>query len=94
MVAEKGSIEGKKAIALTYDAKTDTAPVVSAKGSGYIAEQIIALAKEHDVEIHKDHDLVEILSALEVDSIIPIEAYTAVAEILSYIYKKNAATNG
>ena len=90
MATDNEPIAGKKAVALTYDAKNDSAPKVSAKGTCFVAEQIIALAEEHDIEVHKDKDLVEVLSALEVDSIIPVEAYSAVAEILSYIYKKNA----
>lgn len=77
------------AIALAYDKEKNEAPVVSAKGRGYIAEQIIALAKQHDIEIREDADLAVLLSKLEVDSPIPFEAYAAVAEILSYIYKTN-----
>ena len=78
------------AIALQYQDGVDEAPRVIAKGMDFIAEQIIALAKEHGIEIHEDKDLAEILSVLELDSYIPIEAYMAVAEILSYIYKSNA----
>ena len=33
--------------------------------------------------------LVEILEKLDIDTIIPLEAYTAVAEILNYVYKTN-----
>ena len=32
----------------------------------------------------------EILSAIDVESEIPIEAFAAVAEILSYVYRANA----
>jgi flagellar biosynthesis protein len=67
----------------------DPAPIVSAKGKGYIAEQIIALAREHGIEIRQDADLAKLLSAIEIDSPIPIEAYMAVAEILSYLYRTN-----
>lgn len=80
-----------KAIALKYDMAQDLAPRIAATGRGKIAEQMIAIAKEHGITIHKDKDLAEVLSALEIDAIIPLEAYTAVAEILSYIYKKNAS---
>jgi flagellar biosynthesis protein len=78
------------AVALSYDKDTDPAPRVSAKGRGPIAEQIIKVAKEHDVPIRQDAALVEILEKLDIDSLIPLEAYTAVAEILNYVYKVNA----
>jgi flagellar biosynthesis protein len=82
----------EKAVALGYDMGLDPAPKILAKGEGSIAEQIIKLAEEHRIPIRKDADLVEILSVLELDSFIPLEAYTAVAEILRYIYQQNAAT--
>lgn len=80
----------QKAIALSYD-KMEPAPRVAAKGAGEFAERIMELAKEHDIPIHEDAALVDILDALELDDFIPLEAYVAVAEILSYIYKKNAS---
>lgn len=80
----------KIAVALKYENGRDEAPRVVATGKEKMAEQIIALAKEHGVEIHQDSDLVEILSTLDIDSLIPLEAYATVAEILSYIYRKNA----
>lgn len=81
--------KNKLAVALSYEREKDEAPRVSAKGKGYIAEQIIALAKEHGIEIREDTDLAMLLSKLDIDTPIPLEAYAAVAEILSYIYKTN-----
>lgn len=78
-----------RAVALEYDRANDSAPRVVAKGQGPIAEQIIALAREHGIAIRKDSDLVSLLSQVELDSPIPIEAFAAVAEILSYIYRAN-----
>jgi flagellar biosynthesis protein len=78
------------AVALHYNINKDLAPRVVAKGQGSIAEQILLVAKQHNIEIHKDAELVKILSILEIDSIIPLEAYAVVAEILSYIYRTNA----
>lgn len=74
------------AVALKYNQGEEPAPHVAATGKGAIAEQIIAIAKEHNVTIKQDKDLANILSVLDVDSIIPLDAYVAVAEILSYIY--------
>ena len=80
----------QKAVALGYDREEDEAPRILANGEGHIAQQIIAIAEENGVHVRKDRELVEILSHLEVDSIIPLEAYTAVAEILSYVYRVNS----
>jgi flagellar biosynthesis protein len=76
------------AVALRYDGADDDAPRVVAKGEGQVAEQIIALARERGIEIREDADLVSLLAAVRLDSPIPIEAYVAVAEILSYIYRR------
>lgn len=76
------------AVALQYDAATADAPRVVAKGQGALAEQIIALAEARGIEIRKDADLVNLLAAVPLDAPIPIEAYVAVAEILSYIYRR------
>jgi flagellar biosynthesis protein len=79
-----------KAVALHYDRELDAAPRIVASGKGLVADQILALAFAHGVRVREDADLVEILSLLEVDSLIPLEAFTAVAEILSYVYRANA----
>lgn len=91
---EKPFDKNKLAVALHYEQGKDVAPRVSAKGKGYIAEQIIAIAKAHNVEIREDADLAVMLEKLDIDTPIPLEAYVAVAEILSYIYKKNDAMKG
>lgn len=88
---EEDNDKDSKAVALQYDKEHDPAPRVVAKGQGEIARQIIEVAEAKGIEIKRDANLVEILHALELDSFIPLEAYSAVAEILSYIYSKNAA---
>jgi len=82
----------QKAVAIGYEQGNaeDAAPVVVASGTGNVAEQILALAFAHGVRVRKDEDLVEVLSKVEVDTPIPLEAFTAVAEILSYVYQMNA----
>lgn len=79
----------KKASALKYDPEKNKAPVVVAKGKGYIAEEIIKRAQEHNIEIKEDKDLVEVLSKLDLYAEIPEELYKAVAIILSEVYKIN-----
>ena len=78
-----------KAVALKYDRKKDNAPRVIAKGRGEIAEKIIAVAKEHNVPLYEDKNLIQILEALDLETEIPAELYRAVAEVLAFIYKLN-----
>jgi len=80
----------KKAVALGYNEKVDSAPKVLAKGKGFLAEKMIEIARESGVEIYEDADLVEVLSAVEIDSEIPKELYRAVAEVLAFIYTINS----
>ena len=80
----------KYAVALGYNKEKDNAPVVLAKGQGDIADKILALAKENDIEIRQDADLLQVLKAVDINQEIPVEAFAAVAEILSYIYQQNA----
>lgn len=76
------------AVALKYDRAQDDAPRVVAKGEGPIAEQIVALARAHGIDLREDADLANLLQAVRMDAPIPVEAYVAVAEILSYIYRR------
>lgn len=77
------------AVALSYKPAQDQAPHVVAKGQGWLAQQIIEIAEANGIEVRQDADLVQILSQVDVDSEIPLEAFTLVAEILSYVYQKN-----
>ncbi len=79
----------KTAVALSYKPEKDKAPRIAAKGRGLVAEKIIALAKAHGVPLKDDPDLVEVLSALEIDKEIPPELYKAIAEIFVFIYQVN-----
>ena len=77
------------AVALGYDMEGTAPPRVLAKGKGAIARRIFDLALANGVRVRRDADLAELLSALEVDQDIPVEAFAAVAEILAYIYRAN-----
>jgi len=79
----------KIAVALEYEHGVDPAPKIIATGKGELAQRILDLAKFHGIEVRKDQELAEILSVLDVDSLIPLETYANVAEILSFIYRKN-----
>jgi flagellar biosynthesis protein len=76
----------KKATALRYDEEKDNAPKVVAKGSRYLAEEIINIATKYEIPIKKDEDMVLMLEQIEVNREIPADMYKAVAEIFSFIY--------
>ena len=77
----------KKAVALGYNKEKDNAPKVLATGKGSIADSIIAKAKEHNIPIKEDKDLVEILSKIDINQEIPPNLYKAIAEIFSFLYR-------
>ena len=79
----------KSAVSIQYNAKTDKAPKVTAKGKGMVGEKIVALAKEHGIPIKEDPDLVQILSQVDIDEEIPPAMYHVLAELLAFIYRIN-----
>ncbi|MFC0558622.1 EscU/YscU/HrcU family type III secretion system export apparatus switch protein [Halalkalibacter alkalisediminis] len=83
----KADQEKKQAIALRYQANKDHSPKVIGKGQGLLAEEIITLAKEHQIPIQEDPSLVGMLSQLEVNQTIPPELYEVVAEVFAFIYR-------
>lgn len=80
------------AVALGYDSPSGSAPVVLASGRGAVAEQILQIAFANGIKVREDADLAQLLSALDLDSEIPVEAFAAVAEILAYVYRATGAT--
>ena len=81
--------ETKKAAALRYEQGRDLAPKVVARGRGKTAEKIVELAREHNIPMVEDRNLVRMLEALDVDTEIPTELYQAVAEVLVFVYRMN-----
>ena len=82
-----GSEREPIAVAIKYERGKDPAPRVIAKGTGHIAETILAIARENGIAVRNDAALVEVLAQIELDRQIPVEAYVAVAEVLSYIFR-------
>jgi flagellar biosynthetic protein FlhB len=77
------------AVALKYDEKESSAPVVIAKGQDYIAQKIKEAALEHGVQIDENKMLAQSLYALcEIDDEIPADLYQAVADILVFVYRQ------
>ena len=72
------------AVALHYD--EEHAPKVTAKGAGDLAEQILAVARAHDIPLQENPELVRVLSHLELGQEIPPALYLAVAEIIAFAY--------
>ncbi|GIN83717.1 hypothetical protein J6TS2_01030 [Heyndrickxia sporothermodurans] len=79
--------ERKQAVALKYQSDSQTAPKVIAKGKGITAENIIEVAKDKDIPIQEDRNLIELLSQLEINETIPEELYEVVAEVFAFIYR-------
>jgi flagellar biosynthesis protein len=80
----------KSAVSLRYDSSVSVAPKVTAKGKGQVAENIIALAHEHNIPVQQDPDLIEVLSQVDVDQEIPPAVYQVVAELLAFVYQMNS----
>ena len=80
----------KKAVALRYDSDSASAPKITAKGEGHIAEKIIEIAEKHGIPVKDDPDLIEVLSRLDIKEEIPPEIYVAVAELLAFVYSMNS----
>lgn len=74
----------QKAVALFYDGKN--APQVSAKGTGAVADEIISIAREHNVPLCDNEALVNLLVTLELGDEIPTTLYIAVAYIIAFAY--------
>ncbi len=74
------------AIALKYTEEMP-APIVLAKGAGFVAEKIKEIAKEKDILIIEKPPLARMLFKVDIGKYIPSQLYQAVAEIVAYIYQ-------
>ncbi len=83
------------AVALKYDPRKDSAPVVLAKGQDYVALRIVEIAQQCRIPMKEDRPLARALYAsTEVGREIPPEFYNALAEIMAWVYqiKKEAGS--
>ncbi|CUU40857.1 MULTISPECIES: EscU/YscU/HrcU family type III secretion system export apparatus switch protein [Helicobacter] len=80
-------MKAQKAVALSYDKQTDSAPRVVAKGQNELALRIIAKAKAFDVPLFANPLLVDSLLQIPLDSHIPPEMYNAVVEVFVWLLK-------
>ncbi|TSE34804.1 EscU/YscU/HrcU family type III secretion system export apparatus switch protein [Tepidimonas charontis] len=83
------------AVALRYDERTMTAPHVIAKGADLLALRIRDTAREAQVPVLQAPMLARALYAhTELDEPVPVALYTAVAQVLAYVYRLRAALRG
>jgi flagellar biosynthetic protein FlhB len=84
------------AVALKYDAEGVGAPIVVAKGVDEMALNLRKIAASHRVEIFEAPPLARALyTHVEIDEVIPAALYTAVAQVLAYVYQlKQAVAHG
>ena len=83
------------AVAIRYDEKTMGAPRVIAKGGDLLAMRIRDVAKKHSIPVLESPMLARALYAnAELDQDIPTALFTAVAQVLAYVYRLRAALKG
>lgn len=85
--------KSQTAVAITQGENPEDMPRIAAAGRGKLAEQILQLAFTNGIKVREDSALAEMLAKVELDSPIPSEAFLAVAEVLSYVYKANNEPN-
>jgi flagellar biosynthetic protein FlhB len=76
------------AVAIRYKKDEMGAPQVAAKGERLVAQQIIEIAKKYKIPIMRNIPLAHALNELEEGDEIPEDLYTAVAEVLNWVYSQ------
>ena len=74
----------RQAIALKYD--DSHAPTLTAKGDEALAEAILKIARECEVPIYENPELVKLLARMELGESIPEELYRTIAEIIAFAW--------
>jgi len=83
------------AVAIRYDDKTMAAPRVVSKGADLLALKIRDIARQHAIPVLQSPMLARALYAnADIDRDIPSALYTAVAQVLAYVYRLRAALKG
>jgi len=77
------------AVALAYE--KPRAPRVVAMGRGWLGEKIIEAAQAHGVPLEQNPALAEALATVELQTEIPEELYRAVALVIGFVLRTNAA---
>ncbi|WP_454834314.1 EscU/YscU/HrcU family type III secretion system export apparatus switch protein [Pseudomonas lini] len=74
----------RQAIALKYDGSH--APTLTAKGDEELAEAILQIARNYEVPIYENAELVKLLARMELGESIPEELYRTIAEIIAFAW--------
>lgn len=76
------------AVALQYKPDRMAAPVVVAKGAGFVAARIRDIARQHGIPVVENKPVARTLFKLvEIGREVPADLYRAVAEILAFVYR-------
>jgi len=76
------------AVALRYESGKMDAPVMVAKGAGFVAEKIKQIARHAGVPIVENKSLARgLFKAVKVGQQVPHSLYQAAAEVLAYVYR-------
>lgn len=79
------------AVALRYNRERDAAPIVVAKGADEVARKIREIANSHDIPLFENPPLARALyKAVEPNQIIPVELFSAVAEVLAFVFRQRS----
>jgi flagellar biosynthesis protein len=84
-MSEYTSPDDKQAVALAYDGKS--APTVTAEGSGELADQIIAIAREHGIPLFENPQLLTLLQQVGLGEEIPETLYLCIAQVIAFAYR-------
>jgi flagellar biosynthesis protein len=76
----------RKAVALAYELNS-SAPRITGQGEGFVADAILAKAKELGIPTRTEPELVEFLMQLKLNELVPPKLYAAVAEVLAWAYE-------
>lgn len=82
----------KKAVVLKYP-EGCLAPIITAKGTGIVAQKIIEEAEKQNVFITENMELVNLLDSCNTGTLIPEETWEAVAIIFSFILGEKGEEN-
>ncbi|MHC8305017.1 EscU/YscU/HrcU family type III secretion system export apparatus switch protein [Pseudomonas sp. PB3P13] len=74
----------RQAIALKYDGTH--APTLTAKGDEALADEILRIARDYEVPIYENAELVKLLARMELGDSIPEELYRTIAEIIAFAW--------
>lgn len=77
----------QKAVALAYKKNQDNAPRVIASGKGLLAQNIIAKAKDFNIPLFCNKNLVDSLLEIQINEEIPQILYDSVVEVFIWLNK-------